>query len=348
MKTPSRRQGFTLIELLVVIAIIGILIALLLPAVQKVRDAANRTRCINNMKQVGTAIHSYQDSHGSIPPGVHDRYQIPNPGPTSNAPQGYYPFWSWMACLMPYYEQAPLYKMADDYAKSGKTWPWGMGSYGPNPALEKFLTIWACPSDTRTLQSYTYQYGGKPLTIGLTAYLGVSGLKGDLVPSTDAIKLNKNGMFFHCNKLYGLKPVRFSEVTDGLSNTFMVGERPPSQDLIFGWWFAGAGYDNTYGSGTGDVILGARETDYYLKFLTKPPNPSGGGYNCDPADVNNKIGVKYGTATNGCDSSHFWSMHPNGTNFLLGDGSAKFFTFSVDSILPELCSRNKNEPVSPP
>jgi len=105
MIRTSRRSGFTLIELLVVIAIIGVLISLLLPAVQKVREAANRTQCLNNMKQMGLALHNYHDTYKRFPPALDSSLLPYRPAPYS----GWTPYWSWMAYIMPFIEQDNLY-----------------------------------------------------------------------------------------------------------------------------------------------------------------------------------------------------------------------------------------------
>jgi len=311
MLRTSRRSGFTLIELLVVIAIIAILIALLVPAVQKVRAAAARTQCQNNMRQMGIALHNYHDTNKKFPAGI--AYKFP------------YYYWSWMAQMMPYYEQGPLWNQADAWARQATPafawWPWGDFWDNPqtpaNPALGVIVTTLNCPADSRqTILLSGAQAGIYPgSNIAFTGYLAAS--------SSGQGNETYNGGRSD-GILYWTSQTRFADIQDGSSQTLMVGERPPSVDLYYGWWFAGAGFD---GSGVGDVLMGARAYAYAAAL------------GC-PASL---VGFQPGKLTNPCDQVHWWSLHDGGGNFLFGDASCHFMSYGANAILPAFASRDGGE-----
>jgi prepilin-type N-terminal cleavage/methylation domain-containing protein/prepilin-type processing-associated H-X9-DG protein len=337
MTRRCRRSGFTLIELLVVIAIIAILIGLLVPAVQKVRDAAARIQCANNLKQIGLALHGYHDTYKRFPPSLDRTLQSNGQDPS----KGRHWYWSWLANILAFVEGQNIYRQADAFASTGDgkpftyphpphPWnPWGDFSITSgavttaNPMIGVMVPIYGCPADGRTLVAQNVLTGTGSsywAAMGLTAYVGVSGV-------TAGNALNDPGDAKGI--LYMGSKVRMGDITDGTSNTLLVGERPPSTDMEFGWWFAGAGYNNT---GVGDVVLGAREVNY-----------ASGKYGIGCTGASMKVGLQPGNVNNSCDQTHFWSMHDAGANFLLGDGSVRFVTYSVDSILPALCTRNGGE-----
>jgi prepilin-type N-terminal cleavage/methylation domain-containing protein/prepilin-type processing-associated H-X9-DG protein len=333
MVSVSRRSGFTLVELLVVIAIIAALLGLLLPAVQKVRDAANRIMCANHLHQIGIGLHHYHDVSGSFPPAMDNNPWTSYPS-LVGAVQKYWVI-SWMARILPYIEEDNLWRSVES-AENDPTvaapWPrynpWDSNADGSAryKAFETVVPLYTCPADSRTLVTeFVRENGSAPFVVALTAYLGVNGTN----------HRQKDGLFYPVQNLTGRCPpgVRIADIIDGTSNTLMVGERPPSRDMDFGWWFAGGGQT---GDGEGDVVLGVRETN---DDPTWPPTAQcgSGPYNFGP-----------GAITNMCDLFHFWSMHSGGANFLHADASVHFLSYSVDATLPALATRAGGEVVQLP
>jgi prepilin-type N-terminal cleavage/methylation domain-containing protein/prepilin-type processing-associated H-X9-DG protein len=326
----SSRPAFTLVELLVVIAIIGVLIGLLLPAVQYVRNLALRVVCQNNLHQIGAALQAYHDVNRRFPAGVENPGESPYNSPPNH---GFHPYWSWMANLLPYLEQEPLFWEADAWARIGYPnpkdfhyWPWGdfwtnpaWQTATPNPALAVYMPVFNCPCDPRFL--VVEDING--LQAAFTDYLGVCGTSG----------VARDGVL-NCSP-----GIRTTAITDGTSQTFMVGERPPSVNFFFGWWFAGSGYD---GLGTGDVVMGSR--DYAFVAFGDAGGIPVSGFSFSEC-TQNSVNFQPGDVNNICDEMHFWSLHTAGANFLRADGSVEFYTYAFNTYLPAACTRAGNDMV---
>ena len=281
--TMSRHRGFTLIELLVVIAIIGVLIGLLLPAVQAAREAARRAQCVNNLKQVGLALHSYEGTVQILPPGYLSAFT------TKGDDVG--PGWGWAAMILPHVEQRAIYASAN----------FGLNVEVPANATARLsgLLLYLCPSDrveprwsASATNPATGAVGPPICEIAPSNYVGVY---GTTEPGVDG-----DGIFMRNGRI-GLR-----DVTDGTSNTLMVGER--SHNLAEATWV---------GSVAGAALV-----------------PRAGGVGAfDPEHsagmVLGHVGEGNGPSEPGSDPNQFYSRHPGGANFLFADGHVAFLKSTV-------------------
>jgi prepilin-type N-terminal cleavage/methylation domain-containing protein/prepilin-type processing-associated H-X9-DG protein len=314
---PGRpRRGFTLIELLVVIAIIAVLIGLLLPAVQKVREAAARMSCQNNLKQLGLAAHNYHGDQQKFPPGV---YQLP----FATAPK--FRGVTLFVYLLPYLEQQNLFRGWD------MTDPLNNTVGGASSRTATVLKGLLCPSDV--IPQNPIVNGGR--TYALTSYAGNGGAR-----SYDPQFATNDGIFFvigpGSQTAPGGAPIRIADVTDGLSSTLLFGERShldPNYDSFVaalgggnqqqalqpigqvGWWASSAGR-----LAAGDVTLSA-----FAPINYRVPQPFANGASMSPP-ATDAASFGYYNDRRLCA---FGSSHSGGANFCLADGSVRFIQESI-------------------
>jgi prepilin-type N-terminal cleavage/methylation domain-containing protein/prepilin-type processing-associated H-X9-DG protein len=351
-----KRPAFTLIELLLVIAIIGVLIALLLCAVQRVREAANRTQCINNLHQIGLAMRHYEVDWGCLPPGRNN--WLPN----TPFPWPPHPLDCWRMLILPYVEGDNLWREILYLEQIGSSpppidppppgwqqywtqqdsyyriWDSSQRYFGP---FAKVVPVFSCPSDPRTLRRVEIQ--GWPTS--LSSYLGVNGIDLWAWSTTPTGPDDLRGILVATNKYrrdtgYPDIPAsnvgtQLAEITDGLTNSLLIGERPPSHGMDWGWAFGADGQDS---GGTLDCTLGVYEVNLQQSGVAETDACGPGPYKFQSGRIDNP-----------CDVFHFYSPHPGGANFLFADGRVDFLSYDIDNAtLRALASMSGGEAVPLP
>jgi prepilin-type N-terminal cleavage/methylation domain-containing protein len=288
----NARRAFTLIELLVVIAILTVLLGLLLPAVQKVREAASRLRCQNNLKQIGLALHLYENHLGSLPSG----YVYQTGGPISMAgvnpekvdrvpPGGYpppnFPGWGWGALILNYLEQGNLYQQIL------LTFP--VEAYRNLTPRSTLLNLYTCPSDNNTGLFTVLSQANQPLASAATnSYAACYGYSGLINTQPD----KGSGAFYRNSQ------VRLTDITDGTSNTILIGERAA---LFAQSPWAGVMTGGTIRTTPGAPVYTSLFELAPVMVLARTYNKPLNSPNSEPYD--------------------FFSPHPQLVQFVFGDGS---------------------------
>jgi prepilin-type N-terminal cleavage/methylation domain-containing protein len=325
---PTAPRGFTLVELLVVIAIIATLIGLLLPAVQSAREAARRTQCVNNLRQMGLALHNFHDVKGFFPPAFATKA---TPGNVSwrtmtQTPDFFEPGWSCFVSILPYMEEAALYD------RLSLSLPIMHASNDAARTAAALIQAYVCPSDTSPRLIDVLDFGTPSSATALSgpgtvlAQAPVSSYAGLIGTKDHEENGTFDGVFFRNSR------VRIGQVTDGTSKTICIGER--MSRMAEATWL---------GSITGSDVVHAEGWWQRLGYAHRSHNyrPS----NCQTTCHIRSSGPNVATNT----PSGFFSPHANGCNFLNVDGSARLIADDVDlTTFRALATRAGGEAVSVP
>jgi prepilin-type N-terminal cleavage/methylation domain-containing protein/prepilin-type processing-associated H-X9-DG protein len=233
------RKAFTLVETLVVLAIIGLLLALMLSAVQLIRAAAAKTTCLSHCREIGLANQNFLSQRGSFPIGYtyNDKKNIP------------FQYVSWLTYILPFIEQENLYRIVEE---ESRTMPGRFDWAQKHSAHSTHVPLYVCPSDSR-IQKPRYPEKRKFLA-AFTSYVGVCGKSCH----------DEDGI------LYANSKVNPNMITDGMHYTLLFGERPPTAGLLIGWWYRGIGMDQ---QGLGESVLGVTERNIENTIFNCPFGP---------------------------------------------------------------------------
>ena len=333
MPKNSQRSAFTLVELLVVIAIIGVLVALLLPAVQAAREAARRSSCTNNMKQLGIAMHNHHDTFNRFPPGC-ARDQKPF-GNASNQIDGGGWGTSWKVYILPYIEQNNIYdKWVFDGNSSGYTHSTNM------PLVNRvMIKTYRCPS-TVFPDFYAASHNNGSIQM-MTCYTGIAGAYSSSAPFNNCGS-GGSGYTAEDGALYANSTVNMAALTDGTSNTIMVGEqsdhlRDANNQPIPGSYTAITSQGpHGWTMGSGQKEVGKAYTERHFNCTTVQ-------YNINQRGLPNSGGTGHNTGNN----IPLSSRHAGGCIVSMADGSSRFLSQTIElNVLLSACSGKDGQVVA--
>jgi prepilin-type N-terminal cleavage/methylation domain-containing protein/prepilin-type processing-associated H-X9-DG protein len=286
------RPGLSLIELLVVIAILAILAGIVLPAIQKVREAANSTRCRNNLRQIGLGFYAHHDSFGYFPDGGKNAFDPPMSGWDCNAPSGRAE-WSWTYQILPYIGEEPLYRSPSDAA-----------------IFHTAVSVYYCPS-RRPVQLYNNE--------GKVDYAGCAGTAPD----------GTNGLLVRM----GMPRVSTASVSDGLSNTVMLGEKRMKLDRL------GSSYDDNE-----PYVSPGWDTEIFRRAVADDDRPET-DRGPSPDILKTDPGFCFDLDA---DLAQFGGSHPQACNIVMADGSVRSIRYNpTPELFRRLCVRNDGMPIDP-
>jgi prepilin-type N-terminal cleavage/methylation domain-containing protein/prepilin-type processing-associated H-X9-DG protein len=346
----TRHRGFTLIELLVVIAIIAVLIGLLLPAVQKVREAANRSQCSNNLKQMGLALHNYHDTHKRFPPAkINSGSSTLGTKTASFYPRQPYKVYNHtgFVLLLPFIEQENLYKQYNlDYPSCNSSWEadltcadLAMGGINEANAnvVGSRVPIYECPSEGQPRPTVTDTTSNEKCAAYArtnarrSSYLFVTANATDYTPSYPYWDNMRYVGPFGTNGA-----ASFADIKDGTSNTLAIGESRQQH--------TSTSYGPYWGSGTHTAVHGY--TPWCDGTPANCPNPPTPSRSYRAFNINYPYGrVIQGLTDYRAELQYAWgfgSWHPGGANFVMCDGSVKFLRDNIDYLTLQALSTIAN------